>query len=217
MCNTSHAKLALTLDILYEDEWFAVINKPANFLSVPGRGIDKQDCIISRAAQKFGEAYAIHRLDYATSGLILIAKDQACHKRMSAYFRQREVKKEYHALLRGHLIGNTGKVRKPLRCDWPNRPKQIVCIDQWSKDSSTIWEKVGYEDDSTRVRLIPVTGRSHQLRVHMQSIGHPILNDEFYDDQCQAKNKRLKLHAYQLEFSHPMTKAWVKFVAPCPF
>lgn len=225
------------LDVIYEDEWFAVINKAANFLSVPGKGEDKQDCVVSRAANLFGEAHAVHRLDYATSGLMLIAKTLDSHKILSSHFRNRQISKEYHALLRGHLIGNTGEVRKPMRCDWPNRPRQIICIDQWSKDAITLWEKVGYEGDSknhtqsnaenssknrtegknTRVRLMPLTGRSHQLRVHMQSIGHAIVGDEFYDNQCSPNDKRLLLHAYRLEFSHPITQAWVKFVAVCPF
>ncbi len=204
------------LEIIYEDDWFAVINKPANFLSVPGRSLDKQDSILCRAEQMFGKAYAIHRLDKATSGLILVAKTYECQKRMYAYFREQKVKKEYHALLRGKLPGERGEVRKPLRCDWPNRPKQIICTDQWSKDSITFWEFIAYEDNTTRVRLTPYTGRSHQLRVHMQSIGYSIIGDEFYDPEYN-NDPRLLLHAYRLEFQHPFTKAWVVFVALCPF
>jgi tRNA pseudouridine32 synthase/23S rRNA pseudouridine746 synthase len=135
---------------------------------------------------------------------------------MNAYFREREVQKEYRALLRGKLLGERGEVRKPLRCDWPNRPRQIICTDEWSKDSITFWEKMAYEGNTTRVRLVPFTGRSHQLRVHMQSLGHGIIGDEFYDDQY-ANEPRLLLHAYRLEFRHPFTQAWVTFVAPCPF
>jgi tRNA pseudouridine32 synthase / 23S rRNA pseudouridine746 synthase len=204
------------LEILYEDEWFAVINKPANCLSVPGRGPDKLDSILHRAECLFGEAFAIHRLDEATSGLILVAKTHECQKRMYAHFREREVQKEYRALLRGHLLGEKGEVRKPLRCDWPNRPRQIICTDEWSKDSITYWEKMAYEGNTTRVRLVPFTGRSHQLRVHMQSLGHSIIGDEFYDPEFQ-NDPRLLLHAYRLEFRHPFTKAWVAFVAACPF
>lgn len=206
-----------TLDILYEDDWFAVINKPANCLSVPGRGPEKQDSILYRAEQHFVEAFTIHRLDEATSGLILVAKTHECQKRMNAHFREREVKKEYRALLRGKLLGQRGEVRKPLRCDWPNRPRQIVCTDEWSKDSLTFWEPIAYEGNSTRVRLTPYTGRSHQLRVHMQSIGHSIIGDEFYDPEYTEADPRLLLHAYRLEFRHPFTKAWLAFVAPCPF
>ena len=113
---------ASTLEILYEDDWLVVVNKPANCLSVPGRGPEKQDSILYRAEQQFGNAFAIHRLDEATSGLILVAKTHECQKRMYAHFREREVKKEYRALLRGTLLGQRGEVRKPLRCDWPNRP-----------------------------------------------------------------------------------------------
>ncbi|BFM48896.1 RluA family pseudouridine synthase [Marinomonas sp. THO17] len=205
------------LEILYEDDWFAVINKPANCLSVPGRGPDKQDSILHRAEQTFGQAFAIHRLDEATSGLILVAKTHDCQKRMYAHFREREVKKEYRALLRGRLQGEHGEVRKPLRCDWPNRPRQIVCTDQWSKDAITFWQVLDYQDNTTRVRLTPYTGRSHQLRVHMQSLGHSIIGDEFYDPEYSSADERLLLHAYRLEFRHPFTGAWVAFVAPIPF
>ncbi|WP_239495541.1 RluA family pseudouridine synthase [Marinomonas primoryensis] len=182
------------------------------------KGADKLDSILHRAEQEFGKAFTIHRLDEATSGLILVAKTHECQKRMNAYFREREVQKEYRALLRGKLLGERGEVRKPLRCDWPNRPRQIICTDEWSKDSITFWEKVAYEGNTTRVRLTPYTGRSHQLRVHMQSIGHSIIGDEFYDNQYSLENdSRLLLHAYRLEFRHPFTKAWVAFVAACPF
>jgi len=128
-------------------------------LSVPGRGADKLDSILHRAEQEFGEAFTIHRLDEATSGLILVAKTHECKKRMNAYFREREVQKEYRALLRGKLLGERGEVRKPLRCDWPNRQGQIICTDEWSKDSITFWEKMAYEGNTTRVRLVPFTGR----------------------------------------------------------
>lgn len=205
-----------TLPILYEDDWFAVIDKPANCLSVPGRGPDKQDSILFRAEQYFGLAFAVHRLDEATSGLIIVAKTHDCQKRLYGHFREREVKKEYRALVRGALKGESGQIRKPLRCDWPNRPRQIVCTDEWSKDSITLWRKIALEGNNTRVSLIPYTGRSHQLRVHMQSIGHGIVGDEFYDDQF-SHEARLSLHAYRLEFRHPYTKAWLAFVSPCPF
>lgn len=205
------------LNILYEDEWFAVINKPANFLSVPGRGEAKRDSITARALTLFGEAHAVHRLDYATSGLILVAKTLECHKRLSAHFRERQVQKEYRAILRGKMIAHEGSVSKPLICDWPNRPRQIVHR-EWGKAATTHWKQLSDKTTShTRVALFPITGRSHQLRVHMQSMSHPILGDEFYDSLCSPDDKRLHLHAYRLEFSHPFTKAWLKFIAVCPF
>lgn len=206
------------LNVLYEDEWFAVINKPANFLSVPGRGEAKKDSITYRAAHLFGEVHAVHRLDFATSGLILVAKTLECHKRLSAHFRERRVQKEYHAILRGQVLAQEGVISKPLICDWPNRPRQIVHR-EWGKAATTHWKKVSHLSNNqyTRVVLSPITGRSHQLRVHMQSMNHPILGDEFYDDLCCPDDKRLHLHAYRLEFSHPFTKAWLKFVAVCPF
>ena len=205
------------LNILYEDEWFAVINKPANFLSVPGRGEEKRDSITHRAFTLFGEAHAVHRLDYATSGLILVAKTLECHKRLSAHFRERRVQKEYRAILRGQLLGESGEVSKPLICDWPNRPKQIIHR-EWGKPASTRWHKMSNSNQGhSRVALFPITGRSHQLRVHMQSLGHPILGDEFYDSLCSPEDKRLHLHSYRLEFNHTFTQAWLKFIAVCPF
>lgn len=206
------------LNILYEDEWFAVINKPANFLSVPGRGIEKQDSITHRAFTLFGEAHAVHRLDYATSGLIIVAKTLECHKRLSEHFRERRVQKEYRAILRGQVVAKEGTISKPLICDWPNRPRQMVHR-EWGKQATTHWKIIRQQDDKqhSRVALFPITGRSHQLRVHMQSMHHPILGDEFYDDMCSKADKRLHLHAYRLEFSHPFTTAWLKFIAVCPF
>ncbi len=206
------------LNILYEDEWFAVINKPANFLSVPGRGEAKIDSVTYRAGIIFGEAHAVHRLDYATSGLILVAKTLESHKRLSAHFRERRVQKEYRAILRGQVIATEGVISKPLICDWPNRPRQIIHR-EWGKPATTRWKKLANKTKSkhTRVALFPITGRSHQLRVHMQSMSHPILGDEFYDSLCCPDDKRLHLHAYRLEFSHPFTQAWIKFVAVCPF
>lgn len=208
----------LSLEILYEDEWFAVINKPANFLSVPGRGPEKQDSVTHRAQCLFGEAHAVHRLDFATSGLILVAKTLESHKRLSEHFRERRVQKEYRAILRGKVLAQEGVVNKPLICDWPNRPRQIVHR-EWGKAATTHWKKLKTPSGSihSHVALFPITGRSHQLRVHMQSMSHPILGDEFYDALSSPADERLHLHAYRLEFNHPFTTAWLKFIAVCPF
>ena len=207
---------ASELAILYQDEWFAVVDKSANFLSVPGRGVEKQDSIVYRAQQLFGEAHTVHRLDYATSGLILVARTLECQRRLSAHFRERIVEKEYQAIVRGNIKASAGIVRKPLRCDWPNRPRQMVCK-VWGKAAETHWTLLEDMGDRMRVRLTPITGRSHQLRVHMQSIGHAIVGDEFYDADASIEDPRLLLHAHRLEFHHPFTGAWVKFVSPCPF
>ena len=206
----------MTLAILYEDDWLAVLNKPANFLSVPGRGEDKLDSIVHRAALEFGEAHVVHRLDWATSGLMLVAKTLECQRRMYALFRSREVSKRYHALLQGNVLGEWGYVRKPLICDWPNRPRQKICRFH-GKDALTKWKLMGYEGNQSRVELEPITGRSHQLRVHMQSLGHAIVGDEFYDPLTTEANPRLCLHAYSIEFHHPFTSALVKFISPTPF
>lgn len=204
------------LNVLYEDDWLVVINKPANCLSVPGRGPDKYDSILTRAVEHYGEAHAIHRLDCATSGIILVARTLECQKRMYAQFRERHVEKEYQALVRGKVAGQWGEIRKPLRCDWDQRPRQMICT-QWGKDAITRWHPISIEEDCTRISLTPITGRSHQLRVHMQSLGHSIIGDEFYDPEKTDMDTRLLLHAYRIEFFHPFTQAWIKFVAPCPF
>lgn len=202
--------------LLYEDDWFVVVDKPAKLLSVPGRGPDKQDCVMSRVENRLGAAFAVHRLDYATSGLLLVARTEEAQRRLYEQFRLRRIEKEYHAVLRGQLQGESGLVSKPLICDWPNRPRQMICR-IYGKPATTRWQVIARQKDQTRVRLEPITGRSHQLRVHMQSLGHPILGDEFYDSVKPTSNERMRLHAYRLDFEHPFTGAPLRFVAPCPF
>jgi len=207
------------LDILYIDDALLVVNKPDGLLSVPGRGDDKQDCLISRVQVAFPDALIVHRLDMETSGLMVLARNKMIHRQLSGLFQQRAVQKRYIAVVDGVLKDTTGSVDLPLICDWPNRPRQKVDHQQ-GKPSRTLFTVLGAGIDthSTRVELAPETGRSHQLRVHMQSLGHPILGDRFYaDEQARAKAPRLLLHAMSLAFAHPVSTGPLRFVSEAPF
>jgi tRNA pseudouridine32 synthase / 23S rRNA pseudouridine746 synthase len=201
-----------SIEIVYQDEFLLVANKPADMLSVPGRGPDKQDCLISRIQQSFPNAKTVHRLDMATSGLIIIALSHDSQRALSKLFEQRQVDKTYQAIVYGLVEQDRGKVDLPLICDWPNRPRQKVCHDS-GKPSQTEYHVISQDNDKqhTRISLHPITGRSHQLRVHMQALGHPILGDYFYaEDQALAASERLCLHAQKLSFKHPFTEEMIR-------
>jgi tRNA pseudouridine32 synthase / 23S rRNA pseudouridine746 synthase len=196
------------IEIVYQDESLLVVNKPAGMLSVPGRGPEKQDCLISRVQQRFPNARTVHRLDMATSGLIIIALSHDSQRALSKLFELRQVDKTYQAIVYGLVEQTSGKVDLPLICDWPNRPRQKVCHES-GKPSQTEYRVISQDKDKqyTRISLHPITGRSHQLRVHMQALGHPILGDYFYaEDEALAASERLCLHAQKLSFIHPFTK-----------
>ncbi|MCO4757297.1 MAG: RluA family pseudouridine synthase [Oceanospirillaceae bacterium] len=204
-------------EIIFSDDQLVIVNKPADLLSVPGRGEDKQDCVWRRVQQSFPTARIVHRLDYATSGLMVLALNADSHRRLSTEFQERRTQKSYQAIVYGTLKEETGEVTEPLRCDWDNRPLQIVDY-EYGKNAHTRWKKLRDEPNGTRVQLTPITGRSHQLRVHMQFLGHPIIGDRFYaSDDAQALSHRLLLHAEQLGFNHPETGDWQDFTAPVPF
>lgn len=205
------------IEVLYVDSDIVIVNKPWDLLSVPGRGPDKQDCLWYRVQQQgYPTARIVHRLDYATSGLMVLALNADSHRAMSKLFEQRQVTKRYQALVTGHLEGS-GEVAEPLRCDWKNRPLQIVDHQQ-GKPALTFWQATESTDQQSRVLLTPHTGRSHQLRVHMQWLGHAICGDRFYaDEQGQAMSERLCLHAELLGFNHPITGKPLQWHAPCPF
>ena len=192
-------------ELVHEDAGFLVVNKASGLLSVPGRGPDKQDCLIHRVQVVYPEALAVHRLDMSTSGLLLLARSPEMHRELSKLFEQRQVAKRYIAVLAGRLAAESGEVDLPLICDWPNRPRQKVDFDV-GKPSQTRYRLLAYDvaSDTSRVELEPITGRSHQLRVHMQSLGHPILGDELYGDEASAP--RLLLHATRLSFKVPGTE-----------
>ena len=204
-------------EIIYADDYLVVANKPTMLLSVPGRGEDKQDCLINRLMTDFPGILTVHRLDWETSGLSVLALNKEIHRHLSRQFQEREVKKQYTAIVYGHPDKDRGEINLPIRCDWENRPRQIVDLDQ-GKPSQTFWECLKRYEKSSRILLTPVTGRSHQLRVHMQSIQHPILGDRLYaHPEAFTMAERLLLHATRLEFVHPVTEKFVSFYSPAPF
>ncbi|CQI96868.1 bifunctional tRNA pseudouridine(32) synthase/23S rRNA pseudouridine(746) synthase RluA [Yersinia rohdei] len=192
------------LNILYQDEHIMVVNKPSGLLSVPGRAPENKDSIMTRILADYPTAESVHRLDMATSGVMVVALTKAAERELKRQFREREPKKSYVARVWGHLAQDEGLIDLPLICDWPNRPKQKVCYET-GKSSQTEYQVLSRDaDGSTRVKLSPITGRSHQLRVHMLSIGHPILGDGFYaPPEAKAMASRLQLHAQELYITHP--------------
>lgn len=203
--------------LLYADEQLIVVNKSADLLSVPGKGEDKQDCLWRRAQVNFPTARMVHRLDYATSGVMVIALNADSHRHLSMQFQNRETDKYYQAIIAGSPVENNGLVDLPLRCDWDNRPLQMVDHEH-GKPAQTRWEVTERMQDRCRVNLFPITGRSHQLRVHMLALGHPIAGDRFYASEAQqAMAPRLLLHAEQLTFSHPINGTSLTFTAPADF
>ena len=205
------------VEIVHQDEEVLLLNKPAGLLSVPGKLEAHKDCLETRAQSRFPTAKPVHRLDMDTSGLLLMGLGEAAHRYLSIGFERRLVQKSYIALVFGQMDTDQGLVDQPLICDWPNRPRQKIDFEV-GKSSQTKWRVVGIEDDHTRIELTPLTGRSHQLRVHMASIGHPILGDNFYAfEEARTAAPRLCLHAEQLSFRHPKDGERVNFEAPCPF
>lgn len=205
------------LDIVYQDDDLVVLNKSSGLLTVPGRLPEHQDCLENRVKLVLPSATIVHRLDMATSGLVIMALNKPAHVHISRQFEQRKVGKKYRARIYGHLENDTGEVDLPLICDWPNRPKQKVCHEH-GKPSKTGYALLSKEEETSLVELTPITGRSHQLRVHMLSLGHPIIGDRLYaHDQALALSDRLQLHAYTIRFYHPVTNDIIALEAPCPF
>jgi tRNA pseudouridine32 synthase/23S rRNA pseudouridine746 synthase len=207
------------LDVIYLDNTLMVLNKPGGLLSVPGRGADKHDSLLTRVRDRYPEAECVHRLDMETSGLILMARGKAAQRQLNTLFESRRVGKKYVAVVEGHLSPGVGEIDLPLICDWPNRPRQKVDFER-GKPSKTGFSVLQYDPytQSTRVELTPETGRSHQLRVHMQSLGHSILGDPLYGSG-KARNKaaRLLLHATELAFPHPRSDRVQYFACEAPF
>lgn len=206
------------LDIIYEDESIIVINKPNGLLSVPGRAAEHHDSIMSRILRDKKFAESVHRLDMATSGVIVVALTKIAERELKRQFREREPSKTYQARVFGHLEKNEGLIDLPLICDWDYRPKQKVCFET-GKSAQTRYEVISRNQDNTSdVALFPITGRSHQLRVHLMSIGHPILGDRFYaHESALDMSSRLLLHARSLTIKHPSSLEWMTFEAPIPF
>lgn len=210
---------------LYEDENLLVLDKPAGLLSVPGRGPDKQDCLIHRALQDWPDALVVHRLDMATSGLLIFARSKEAQRILGDAFAARQVHKRYSAIVHGHVAANADNawslVDAPLICDWERRPLQMVdpaigkpSLTQYRPDP----DQAGVPSGCTRLCLEPVTGRSHQLRVHMMHIGHPMLGDALYAPApVAALSPRLFLHAMELKFPHPVHGNLLHIESPAPF
>ncbi|WP_062570094.1 bifunctional tRNA pseudouridine(32) synthase/23S rRNA pseudouridine(746) synthase RluA [Pseudoalteromonas arabiensis] len=205
------------LSIVYQDDDLLIVNKPSGLLTVPGKDPKHADCLIARVNRVFPTAKIVHRLDMATSGIICLAMHKEAHRNLSMQFQDRKTAKRYIARVFGKLEQPTGSVDLPLICDWPNRPKQMVDHDN-GKPSLTHFKVLEHEDNATRVELTPITGRSHQLRVHMLSLGHPILGDRLYAHPAAlAMAPRLQLHAEMLSLAHPVSGKEMVFEATPEF
>ncbi|AFI87393.1 bifunctional tRNA pseudouridine(32) synthase TrmQ/ribosomal large subunit pseudouridine synthase RluA [Aggregatibacter actinomycetemcomitans] len=206
------------LDLVYRDDYIAVVNKPSGLLSVPGNQPQYYDSAMSRVKEKYGFCEPAHRLDMATSGILLFALSKSADRELKRQFREREPKKYYQALVWGHLEQEQGVVELPLICDWENRPRQKICFER-GKRAVTFYEVLQrHPNNTTRIKLTPITGRSHQLRLHMLALGHPILGDKFYaHPQAKALSPRLCLHAESLQIRHPITGETMEFTTPVGF
>lgn len=226
--------------VVHQDAQVIVLDKPADVLSVPGRGPERADCVSARVQRVWPDALIVHRLDMATSGLLVMARGASVQRQLSMAFAQRQTHKRYEAVVWGHLSAPSVKldrpnttatatatddwewIDQPLIVDWPNRPRSMVCLTR-GKPSQTRWRVLAHEvlhghAPVTRVALEPITGRSHQLRVHLQHIGHPIVGDTLYaPTSAQVAAPRLLLHACRLGFHHPATGQWCEWVSPAPF
>lgn len=207
------------LDISYVDPALLVVNKPSGLLSVPGRGDDKQDCLARRVQAAFPEARIVHRLDLHTSGLLIMARGSPMQRQLSRLFAARRIEKRYLAVVEGALPAGNGIIELPLLADWPRRPRQKVDFVA-GKPARTRYRLLQYDpvDDASRVALWPETGRTHQLRVHLQAIGHPIVGDTLYGSRAAALPKtRLLLHADYLSLPHPLGGHCLCIASPPPF
>lgn len=214
--------------VLHADGALLVLVKPSGLLAVPGRGEDKQDCLSRRAQAQWPDALVVHRLDMSTSGLVVMARGMEAQRALSRAFELRQVHKRYQAVVAGRLVNpqpdnGWNTIDLPLAVDWINRPRSKVCLET-GKPSLTRWRlaepqtPAEHTDIATRVELEPVTGRTHQLRVHLQALGHPIVGDALYATPAQqALSHRLLLHADMLELPHPVTGQRLRFHSPCPF
>ncbi|WP_439143314.1 RluA family pseudouridine synthase [Planktotalea sp.] len=205
------------LDIIHDDHELLIVNKPAGLLSVPGKGEELADCLIARIQMVFPQALLVHRLDRDTSGVMVFALTRHAQRHLGLQFEKRMTQKTYVARVSGLLEPKTGAVELPLIVDWPKRPLQKVCHET-GKNAHTDYRVMRYGENETRVRLTPRTGRSHQLRVHMLALGHPILGDPFYaSGAALTDHARLMLHSEELRVKHPDGGATHKFRAKAPF
>ncbi len=203
------------LEVLHEDHELIVVMKPAGLLSVPGKGEHLADCLLTRVEAAFPGALLVHRLDRDTSGVMVFAATPHAQRHLGLQFEKRQTKKAYVARVHGELAEPEGRVDLPLIVDWPNRPRQMVCHET-GKEAITDWKRLRADGGESRVRLFPKTGRSHQLRVHMLALGHPILGDPFYSED-HAAYPRMMLHAEELRLRHPDGGRGMRFYSKTPF
>jgi tRNA pseudouridine32 synthase / 23S rRNA pseudouridine746 synthase len=202
------------LMLVHADAHLLVVAKGSGLLTVPAKPPGTQDCVEARLRARFPEALLVHRLDRDTSGLLVFARTRLAQRHLGWQFERRQVRKRYVARVAGRVAGETGRIELPLICDWPNRPRQMVCPVR-GKAAVTEWRVIERGPGATRLALAPLTGRSHQLRVHCAALGHPILGDPLYGDPASAR--RLQLHAEEIGFRHPDGGAPVLFCSPAPF
>ena len=214
----------IALTCLHADDALLVLAKPAGLVSVPGRGADKQDCASARASQQWPGALVVHRLDMATSGLLLMARTPEVQRALSQAFADRQVEKRYQAIVQGCMAApenknGWGDIELPIAADWERRPLRVIDHER-GKPSHTRWRLLASDTtaQTSRLELSPITGRTHQLRLHLAAIGHAILGDALYADaSVQARAPRLLLHATRLAFAHPLSGAWVQYALPPDF
>ncbi len=204
------------LAVLHADHEVLAVDKPAGLLSVPGKGPELADCLLARVQAAFPTALLVHRLDRDTSGVMVFALSPHAQRHLGLQFEKRQVRKTYVARVQGHLEPKAGSVDLPLIVDWPNRPRQKVCHET-GKAAVTDWRVQRRGAGESRVKLMPRTGRSHQLRVHMRALGHPILGDPLYAEGAAAEAPRMMLHAEELRLRHPDGGAGIRFRATAPF
>lgn len=210
------------LTVLHQDDDILVLSKPSGLLSVPGKSADLADCLERRARETFPAATMVHRLDRDTSGLLVLAQNARAHRHLGLQFERRKVQKAYLARVWGHVEADEGRIDLPLICDWPNRPMQMVDHGR-GRPAQTDWQVLAREQTPdgnpvTRLSLFPLTGRSHQLRVHMLARGHPVLGDRLYAPKdALAAADRLQLHAERLTLFHPADGRVMTFEDDCPF
>ncbi len=202
--------------VLHSDTDLLVVDKPSGLLSVPGKGAHLADCVLSRLQAAFPGVLLVHRLDRDTSGVMVFARNKAAQRHLGLQFERRHLTKTYIAVVFGHLVPDSGLIDLPLIVDWPNRPRQKVDLEH-GRPALTGWRVLARSPEATRVELAPETGRSHQLRVHMAELGHPILGDPLYGRKDAPQASRLMLHAESLTLRHPDGGALMLFRAPCPF
>jgi len=210
----------MSLQIIYQDEYLIALNKPHGLLSVPGKGADKQDCLATRVQNEISEAKVVHRLDCHTSGVMIMGLGKEAQRSLSKLFHDRRVRKQYIAVVSGRINEPEGEIDVPMRGDPEQRPTQVIDYEM-GKQAITKWRMLNIEEENTRLMLFPVTGRTHQLRVHCKYMGHPIVGDKLYGElqknRQSINSSRMLLHAALIELTHPQSGELIKLESPCEF